>query len=188
MESVRYDELFSDYSRWVLESRRQFYVSEVLLPHAYDASRQFSACVGPASQEKILELAQKTMALSNARAFHIGISIENATKARHIYDGRVESINGKPKGLRTDHNILEHVRQCLVILTDEETTFLERISYQTNSLAKYPIAKDVDSQKKFSGVIVGSQPNDEAMARSIIERCLKHEELISIFKHGTKEA
>ncbi|MEJ2372901.1 MAG: hypothetical protein P8Y16_03755 [Sulfurimonas sp.] len=120
--------------------------------------------------------------------FSASPTIENATKARHIYDGNVESINGKPKGLRTDHNILEHVRQCLVALTTEETTFLERISYQTNSLAKYPIAKDVDSQKKFSGVIVGSLPSEEAMARSIIERCLKHEKLISIFKHGTKEA
>ncbi|MEE8431090.1 MAG: hypothetical protein V3S16_07575, partial [Candidatus Desulfatibia sp.] len=155
MESTRYDELFTDYSRWVQESRRQFFVSHILLPHAFDISTKFSESADSVPKGEILELAQKTMALTNARAFHLGIAIENATKARHIYDGHIESIEGKPKGLRTDHNILEHVRQCQVKLSPEETIFLERISYQTNSLAKYPIAKNVDSQNAFSGVIVG---------------------------------
>ncbi|WP_415028751.1 hypothetical protein [Alloalcanivorax venustensis] len=180
MDNDRYKELFSNAERWMDEACRQLFAAQVLFSPAFLALRSFER-MGSASMDAMSLAAEKVKSLSNARAFHLGIAIENATKARKIINGEITVFEGKPRGLRTDHNILEHVRQCGVQLTDKEEKFLERLSFQVSSLAKYPIAKDLESQRKFTGIIVGSHPEEEPMVMTIIAKVIQDTGLESMF-------
>lgn len=181
MNNERYKQLFSDASLWLKEVCRQLYVARVLFQPAFQALRNFEL-LGAASEQDISLAAEKVKALSNARAFHLGIAIENATKAKQVIEGKITVSDGRPKSLRTDHNILEHVRQCGAQLTEREVKFLERVSFQVSSLAKYPIAKDAQSQGKYTGIIVGSHPKEEPMVISIIAKVLAGTDLESAFR------
>ena len=186
MDKERYSELFNDVKRWVLASRQQYYIASILTPISESVMADFCFDRKGANNQSpfFLEKAEKSIALTNACALHLGLAIENSTKARKIFDGEILVKNGKPIGLRTDHNILEHVRQCGVILSNDEKVFLERLSYQINSLAKYPIAKKLKNQNNFTGIIVGGNSDDLESVSRIINRILKDKALVSIFNKG----
>lgn len=183
MDKDQYSEHFNNTTRWVLESRRQYYIASILTPQSEIAMSDFVSDKQGATCQSVnfLEKAEKVMALTNACSLHLGLAIENSTKARKIFLGEINVEDGKPIGLRTDHNILEHVRQCGVILNEYEVTFLERLSYQVNSLAKYPIAKNLKNQNNFTGVIVGGNSDELNFVSDIIHRVLKDDILVSIF-------
>ena len=126
MAGQRYQELFRDVDRWVLKARQHLFVAEVLTAPMRGVLVDFlSDRVGASRQApEFLEKAERVSALSNARALYFGLALENAAKGRQILLGHLTVQSGNPKRLRTDHNVLEHVRQCGVSLNDEETEFL----------------------------------------------------------------
>lgn len=71
----------------------------------------------------------------------------------HLLDGTIKAIGGELKGGRRDHNILEMVRACKINLNDRDAIILQSVSFVTNCIAKYPIAKNAKVQSSWKGVL-----------------------------------
>ena len=90
----------------------------------------------------------------------------------------------KQKNLRSDHNLLAMVNEAKYTPNQDESYFLERLTYQVQVLARYSIAKKCSTQSKFTGVIVGGSSHDSQMVHSIIIKVLKDQDLVDIFTYG----
>ena len=186
MDPDRYDELFHTVERWVRKARKLFFVADSLSQQTLEAYSDFISDREGASKQSpaFLEKAEAASAFSDARALLFGLAIENAAKARQIRDQVVLSSGGSPKGLRTDHNLLEHVRQLGVRLDKDAEEFLELLTYQTQTLSKFPIAKNVGAQNRFTGRAVGARQIESGITARIIRETLSYPELVAIFEHG----
>ncbi|MGL5026018.1 MAG: hypothetical protein ACRC6P_08595, partial [Shewanella oncorhynchi] len=99
---------------------------------------------------------EKYIAFDDAAALHVGLAIENLVKAKSISEKKIQiNEDGDAKGLATHHDLLKHVTNAGISLTNEQEAFLKRLAFQTNSLSKYPIAKNLKTQKEFTGCCVG---------------------------------
>lgn len=180
MQLDRFNELALSPIRWAYEAHRQFFVGQSLLPLNEEYMKKFSSC----SQDNIKDLAQKVRAITNASMLHFGLAIENSYKTRKIIDG-IGTVDEKGgiKGLRTDHNILEMVNEYGLSLDGKQEDVLRSITYATMTGAKYPIAKNLEKQSKFSGRIFGV-PHSEPIVKVACIHILRDEPYISIFKNG----
>jgi len=180
MEAERFDELFQEESRWVGQARRLYIAGDAL-------TDQVVAVDGAEARERMPNMSERIEllhSLAGARALLFGLAIENAAKAKQIQEGTVVSNGGNPVGLRTDHNILEHARQLGISLTEEEEEFLRLVTFQTKSLSKYPIAKNLTAQREFSGVMLGAVAEESDTVRSIIHKILGDNSMIDHFDQG----
>lgn len=169
MDEVRFKDLFTEVERWVLQAREHHYVSQVLTEPTHSAFSRFVAqsIASPVRGPDFMNMVSQSAALSNARALYFGLTLELAAKARSILDGKVSVDSGVAKGLRTDHDVIEHVRQCGVQLNESEFEFLELLSYQLASLSKYPVAKNLKAQNRFTGRKVGAAPAEQQLVYAL---------------------
>ena len=186
MDAARFKELFVEVERWVLKAREHHFVSQMLTAPAHSTFSRFvtQSVASPVRDAAFMNLVSESSALSNARALYFGLTLELAAKARSILDDRVSVEDGVPKNLRPDHNVLEHVRQCGVSLSESETEFLDLVSFQLTSLSKYPIAKSLKAQNRFTGRKVGADPAEQQLVFNLACRVLHDPRLVSIFTHG----
>jgi len=184
MEKERFKELALDYSRWVKQSCRNKFVGDTLLPIIDKAYVKHSSDVKGFEEQSnaFINNIQNWGALSEARALYYGLAIENACKARLIFDGVVESDGDKIIHLRTDHDIEGMVRQLGVSSPPDEPEFLKLLTYQTQVLSKYPIAKNRKKQKEFTGRALGARPIEGLITHDIIFQILRHKELQDLYK------
>ncbi|MEQ9467425.1 MAG: hypothetical protein RLN88_08440 [Ekhidna sp.] len=183
MDHERFKELANDYKRWVIYSSHNMSVGDDLFSNIQRANHEVI------SLQKKMEYDSQHFhnsighwgALANARILFYGLAIENAFKARLIFDGKVYSDGEKFVGLRSDHNIEAMANQLGVSSPKSNPNFLKYVTFQTQSLSKYPIAKSLKKQKEFTGVIVGAMKRDGVLTEEIILRMLKEDELIRIF-------
>ena len=106
-----------------------------------------------------LQAIQHLRAYTDASNLLYGLTIENAYKTRQILDGKVSVEEGKFKGMRTDHNILEMVRSYGIRFSEEEIDVLKTVTSATVTMGKYPIAKNARRQKdRSSGACSRVQP------------------------------
>lgn len=183
MEEQRFTELATDYTRWVKQACRQKFVGDDLMKNINEAwlkylqlNNQFEA-----QTPEFVNRLQIWGALAEHRALAYGLAIENACKARLIYDGAIESDGEKIKGLRTDHNIEAMAQQLGVSSPADDPEFLKLLTYQTQVLAKYPIAKNRTKQKEFTGRSIGATEKDGRSTLTVIIQVLKHQELIDLY-------
>ena len=158
MDAARFDELATKDIRWAYKVRRLLKAAKLFIEPEERAEKQASRGIRDGKGNmtlEALELVQDWRAYGEMGTFIYGMAIENACKARQILDGVIEAKDGKLRGGHMDHNVLAMVLACNISLTDEETKILESVSFVTKSMAKYPIAKDVNAQNKFKGVTYG---------------------------------
>lgn len=189
MDEKRFKELFEDSSLWIQQARRLKIAGDFFTTPASKSLNEIliNREKPPKQSPEFLNSLETLRSYSDARALLYGLSIENACKARLIQDGYIEIHNGKAKNLRSDHNILELVKQTQYRPTEEEAEYLHLLSYQIKVLAKYPIAKDVNTQSEFTGRAVGARPVESQIVHKIIIQVLKYERLIKIFEQGFNE-
>ncbi len=183
MNEHRFKELALDYNRWIKTSSHSKFVGDSLFPIIDSLYQEYSKefeTLGYMNNELINKL-QRCGALADARAFHYGIAIENACKARLIYEGNIVCDGGKINGLRSDHNIEEMARQLGVISPESDPEFLKLITYQLQTLSKYPIAKSLKKQNEFTGRTNGIRHKESDLTQSIILQILKYTELHEIY-------
>jgi hypothetical protein len=139
-----------------------------------------------AATEVVEEVIFKQYSILSAVDFFYGLALENACKARLIAEGQITIREGKPKGLRSDHNILEMVRSCAVTLSPKEVEFLSTLSAHVRTWAKYPITKNADSLKgSLKGGVLrislcGSGQGEQV--DGLIQRVLARSDLLSYWR------
>lgn len=186
MDEHRYEELFLEEARCVRQARRLKFVGDSFTSHVIASLEPVlhdrKGFVNQSAEYR--EAVERFRALADGRALHYGLAIENSVKARQIRSGLITVENGKPRGLRTDHKILEQVQQVGYVPDGEEREFLALLAYQTETLTKYPIAKSLDKQLDFTGRSVGSRPAEAEWLHRIIVGVLQDQNLIEIYEHG----
>ena len=189
MDAKRFTELFTDPIRWVHQARRLRMAADELTD---SSTRALAAFIGDnhgrATQSAaFLNKAELFGALTDARALLYGLAIENACKARLIRTRTITVEDGRAKGLRTDHDVFAMVKDASYSPADDEAEFLRLLSYQVRVLTRYPIARDVDTQNRFTGRKVGARPEESQMVKEIVLKVLREKDLSDAFLHGHKE-
>ncbi len=188
MDEKRFRELVLDYERWIKASYHSKFIGDSLYPIIENCYKICSLdTFGKKNQtQEFINKVQRWGALSDARAFHYGIAIENACKARLIYDGKINSDGNKITGIRNDHNIEEMTKQLGVTSPKTDPEFLKLLTFQLQSLSKYPIAKTRKKQNEFTGRTEGARLIEGELTLSIITQTLKHDILREIYKKYEK--
>lgn len=186
MHEKRFEELFTDIERWVRQARRLKAAGDLFIETiSYLDRRNLSDIEGFESQSpEFLEAHDQSYGFVQASALLHGLAIENVCKARQIRDKHIIVQCGEAKNLRSDHNLLAMVNEAKYTPNQDESYFLERLTYQVQVLARYSIAKKCSTQFKFTGVIVGGSSHDSQMVHSIIIKVLKDQDLVDIFTYG----
>lgn len=183
MDEEKYKELALDYKRWVKQAWFNKFVGDSIYVLVEKAQAHASDINGYEAQtEKFINNVQKWGALSEARALYYGLAIENACKARQIDDGYIKCNGNTISGLRTDHNIEQMAVQLGVKSPSSEPEFLKLLTYQLQTLAKYPIAKSRKKQKEFTGRALGGRLIESQITNDIIMQILKHNALIKLYQ------
>ncbi|EKA7365959.1 MULTISPECIES: hypothetical protein [Vibrio] len=153
----QFEDIFLDQKRWI----------DMFISHCITAKELI--LIAYPFQEKVVNRAGNTSdfekygAFSDAAALHVGLAIENLVKAKSISENEIQiNENGEAKGLATHHDLLKHVTNAGISLTNEQKEFLKRLAFQTNSLSKYPLAKNLKTQTEFTGICVGMVALKEA--------------------------
>lgn len=174
--------LFTHVDSWVIKSRRLKIAGDEYIVSLKAEIAKLEALKGKKSQT--LYPIERFIALVDARALLYGLAIENACKAYliHIGNNYVNKTDGR-SNVRTDHNVLELVKQTKYLPTDEEALFLDRLSYQVRVTAKYPIAKDLKGFAANPFQTVGFRPDEDSqLTHSIIVNVLREKALIDVFE------
>lgn len=183
MEIDRFKELALDYERWIKSACRNKCVGDDLLPNILKAAATFNSnrngLITQSSQ--FTNQIQHWGALAGARTLFYGLAIENACKARVIFDGNIDSDGETIMGIRGDHNIEQMANQLGVKSPDSSPEFLKLLTYQTQTLSKYPIAKSRKKQNEFTGRAIGARKVEGQLTEDIILQVLKHEHLIQLY-------
>jgi hypothetical protein len=186
MDEKRFQELFADTERWVRQARRLKIAGDHFTPAVVQVLTEWLQDRDGAARQtpEFLEKNEVLRSLTDARALLYGLCIENACKARGIEDARIELRDGAAKRLRSDHNVLEMVKEAGYTPCQEEAEFLGLLAYQTRTMSKYPIAKDLRGQNQFTGRVVGARPEEGEMVERIVVRVLREDRLQSVFIRG----
>lgn len=184
MDKERFNQLATNSIRWAYQVHRLLISAQLFHQPASISFQNFlsESQTLPLTHES-LENVQHYRAYSEVGTFLYGMAIENACKTRQILDGAITAIDGELKGGRRDHNILEMVRAAKLDLNDKDEAILQSISFITNSMAKYPIAKNTKIQSNWKGV---SYQIDEiaVLTMRILNELLPDEPHNSIIKIG----
>ncbi len=186
MDENRFAELFLDVTRWVQQARRLKMAADLFIqPSEFLLMQNLGDRNGFVSQSpEFLERMELQRAYSNAGALLNGLAIENACKARQIREGYIKIENGKPRNLRVDHDLVQMIKNTNYQPNDDELEYLALLAYQIRVLAKYPIAKDLNIQSKFTGRVVGVSAHESQLVNNIVISILKDSDLVGIFKFG----
>lgn len=186
MDEERFEELFTDVERWILQARRLKIAGDKLVPaYEYQLNQNLLDSDGIQRQSpQFLDNVKLQRAYGDACALLWGLAIENAIKARQIHDGYITVKNGRAKNLHAGHDLIEMVKRTHYKPTQDEIDYLELLSYQIRVLAKYSIAKDLKTQSKFTGRVVGGSAFEAQFVNNILRKILGDSELVNIFMHG----
>lgn len=137
-------------------------------------------------QTRMDDFWEKSGAYSKSMFLLYGLAIENACKAYLIHTGKIRVVGGEAKGLRTDHDILELVKQAGYVPTDDEMPYLRAITWHTQYGGKYPIAKSVKVENSnLQNRVYSIAPYETGnITHKIILAVLKEPELIARFEQG----
>lgn len=189
MDEERFEELFTDVERWILQARRLKIAGDQFVP-AYDSVVAQNLLNAAGFKLGSLQFLNSNMELQRAYgdacALLWGLALENAIKARQIRDGYITIKNGKAENLRHDHNLLEMIKKTHYEPTGEESVHLELLSYQVRVLARYSIGKNLKIQSAFTGRTTGGSSHEARLIDDLIKKILKDDDLVDIFVHGSK--
>ncbi|HHH28471.1 MAG TPA: hypothetical protein ENK57_09015 [Polyangiaceae bacterium] len=125
MDESRFEELALDPTRWTTVARKLRIAAGLL---GETESAELWGHVAHTDEDLAIRSWERWVAAISGCGILLAYAVENACKARSIRDGDISVKNGQLRGLRSDHHLVEMLRQLKVVLSVDEAATLERLT------------------------------------------------------------